>query len=751
MPWGDVLQLVASGVSIVDCSYRLAKFIKELNDDVRDIHDWLSEMKAGLDTLRRVLDLVKKIAKDPNMKHEDDDPIELICTIIKGSESQAAKILQKLPKPPGDGVIPKLESVLRKLMTDRAIKEHEFAILKWTQLLQTTVGVLTLERTSNLNKIQEEMSAPAPPYQPHDELKNIRLEVDAMLRGIPIEATSTTTGVKPLLSIMDKARKEESQWSENRVAELESEGRFLEAATEQENVISLHRVSTQHTPFTPHDEASLVERRADYLLRCFTAWRHFEAVTLLENFIENKGVMLSNEVNARIMLKIGELYMDGRKLRHIDDAIRLTHAEGFLERAATLLGELDPPPYKLYLRSVKCLVRTLEMLNKPADARRLKTYLENQLSNNLDAGFDRHVDWDYAEDLEFAVMAWCRTQTNPAFNVESLDFRFDGIVQGTSPLHSAVRDGQIEVVREMLVEIEQIDILDSDGSTPLLIAADQRHTEIFELLLNRNANLNVADRSEQTVLHKCQTSSHNRRGIPIAKLVLDRELEPNFINAQDSAGKTALWMACEHNNEKMVEFLLDNNADPNIPSTKNQTPLLIAVDMRSSDSSHRRKLNRLRIIEMLLKRGANSNQADNLGKTPLHTAALHGHLDVVKLLLQPEYKTEVDLPGRNDQAPVAAAAEHTHIEVVEELASKGANVASKGVRGIGKSAEDWAKGYGSKALRDALQPVARRRMSETSMATTSRFGNRSSTSSDSSSSRLRRSILTTFSRDSKPS
>lgn len=143
MALGEVIQLVASGVSIVDCTYRLAKFIKELSDDARDIHDWLAEMKASIDTLQRVLSRVKTIAEDPQIKDVDDGLIELICTIVQGSESQAAKIRDKLPPEPGHGILPKIETVLRKLMTDRAIKGHEFAILKWTVLLQTTVGVMT--------------------------------------------------------------------------------------------------------------------------------------------------------------------------------------------------------------------------------------------------------------------------------------------------------------------------------------------------------------------------------------------------------------------------------------------------------------------------------------------------------------------------------------------------------------------------------------------------------------------------------
>ncbi|KAI1183786.1 ankyrin repeat-containing domain protein [Nemania serpens] len=442
-------------------------------------------------------------------------------------------------------------------------------------------------------------------------------------------------------------------------------------------------------------------------------------------------MLADTKVIGRVWLKIGELYMEGGKLGHINNAKRLARARYFLDRAASLLEDLSPFPHVLYLRSVECLVRTLETLGETDNARHLKEYLETQLSNNPDVVLDCHVNWEYAEEPEREALAWCRTQTNPAFDVETPHFKFDNIEQGTSAIHSAVRDGQFEVVREMLVEVENIDARDSDGSTPLMIAAEQRHTrisDIFELLLDHNASLDEVDNSRQTVLHRCQTSARDGHDITMARLSLQRK--PGLINSKESAGKTALWMACEKSNEKMVKFLLDNKADPNIPSTKNQTPLQVAVEMRSSQGIHRRRISRLRIIEMLLEGGADSNQRDNLGNTPLHTAAAHGDLEVVKLLLHPDHKTRVDLPGRHGQTPVAAAAERRFIQVVEELISHGASVTSKGARENGKSADDWAKGDHNKPLRDAFLAADSRRLSEGSVGTIW-DANRSSTSSGS--------------------
>lgn len=125
------------------------------------------------------------------------------------------------------------------------------------------------ERTSRLGQIQEN-EVSAPPYQTHDKLESIRLEVDTMLHDGPGDKPNIPTGVDAPPSIIDKANGQELQSYESRVLALESEARFLDAATEQGILINLRRGLKEHIPFTAQDEALLVERQADYLLRCHT-------------------------------------------------------------------------------------------------------------------------------------------------------------------------------------------------------------------------------------------------------------------------------------------------------------------------------------------------------------------------------------------------------------------------------------------------------------------------------------------------
>lgn len=61
-------------------------------------------------------------------------------------------------------------------------------------------------------------------------------------------------------------------------------------------------------------------------------------------------------------------------------------------------------------------------------------------------------------------------------------------------------------------------------------------------------------------------------------MVIDRMLEMGCnINKPNDFGETALMMAVKRNNRKMMEYLLENGASPNISDNLGVTPLMIAT------------------------------------------------------------------------------------------------------------------------------------------------------------------------------
>jgi len=94
----------------------------------------------------------------------------------------------------------------------------------------------------------------------------------------------------------------------------------------------------------------------------------------------------------------------------------------------------------------------------------------------------------------------------------------------------------------------------------------------------------------------------------------------------------------------------------------------------------------LQIMAVLYKAGADINQRDGLGNTPLEYAAEHAHTEAVKLLL--DLKANVDVENKNGMTPLMFAAKAGDIDSVNVLLAHGAN--PNKVDYTGRDAAGWA-------------------------------------------------------------
>lgn len=70
-------------------------------------------------------------------------------------------------------------------------------------------------------------------------------------------------------------------------------------------------------------------------------------------------------------------------------------------------------------------------------------------------------------------------------------------------------------------------------------------------------------------------------------VVVDRMLEMGEgIDVVNANGETALMMAVKRNNRKMIEYLLEKGASPNIPDDMGVTPLMVATFNGQLISNH---------------------------------------------------------------------------------------------------------------------------------------------------------------------
>ncbi|RYP51269.1 hypothetical protein DL768_003366 [Monosporascus sp. mg162] len=120
---------------------------------------------------------------------------------------------------------------------------------------------------------------------------------------------------------------------------------------------------------------------------------------------------------------------------------------------------------------------------------------------------------------------------------------------------------------------------DDEGRTALLMAVENNHRRMTEMLLTRGANPNIPDRYGKTCLHLAveacgSDSSRSARSLSIVKILLEHNANPN---ARDNTDKRPLYLACHLGNGKLVNELLRAGADVNGRGVLDETPLIVAV------------------------------------------------------------------------------------------------------------------------------------------------------------------------------
>lgn len=151
-----------------------------------------------------------------------------------------------------------------------------------------------------------------------------------------------------------------------------------------------------------------------------------------------------------------------------------------------------------------------------------------------------------------------------------------------APIHDAARNKNADEISSLVTQDPtQLDALDGDRRTPLILACESGHVESVEWLLARGASVNVAD----------------------------------------SRGATALYMACLRGHVKVVHLLLGKGADATARAEKGWTCLMAATAYSQI------------MRALLANKEVDVNARDEWGCTALWWACYRGHAESARLLL----------------------------------------------------------------------------------------------------------------------
>lgn len=224
---------------------------------------------------------------------------------------------------------------------------------------------------------------------------------------------------------------------------------------------------------------------------------------------------------------------------------------------------------------------------------------------------------------------------------------------------SAVASGEIRLLRPLVALFEHLGMsfpVSANGSSPLHRAVEFGYLEIVEYLIEHGANLDELNGNDETAVI---IATRNGRADLVALLVnADADISSGSkLQHQHVANISPMHHAVYFNYGEIVDILLARPENADLVDDKKFTPLHLAAMLGYSD-----------IAARLISR-AKPNAKTDAERTPLHLAARYGHTETVEVLLR-QPGIDLTLTNAYGQTALHLAAYHGHAGVLRHLTSR---------------------------------------------------------------------------------
>lgn len=296
-----------------------------------------------------------------------------------------------------------------------------------------------------------------------------------------------------------------------------------------------------------------------------------------------------------------------------------------------------------------------------------------------------------------------------------------------TPLHAAVEKADIDLVMLIMKNSRKPgkhlgNELNERGETPLYAAASAGHTDIVKAMLHEGG-INP-DQECSADLHKNDNQPGRKPITTALDIALSKGHKECVIalaqhGATDKRGRTLLHFAVLYRMDKMFDSLLEKTKPRrqfhqllNGRDRVGRTPLIYAV----SDGEKR-------YTDVILKKGANLEKKDKMGRNALYTAVARAKkgsdsadtpdtaLQIVRDLLKAAENRSVlaqvvDARENKGKTPLMKAVENKNLECIEALLDAGADVSLK--TNEGKNVFHYAVEKGDAEILGRLLEAARK-------------------------------------------
>jgi ankyrin repeat protein len=215
------------------------------------------------------------------------------------------------------------------------------------------------------------------------------------------------------------------------------------------------------------------------------------------------------------------------------------------------------------------------------------------------------------------------------------------------PLHGAAAYDRTEVIAYLIDEEFDVDEVDQNGQTPVMVAARNNKAAATRALIQAEADLTVRTPNNHDVFSLAAVSGSvdvlgvllnsgkftvkspsaesglrvaaRDSKIPVITFLIGRGVDPNA-RLRD-VGITPLMLAAGEGHDNAVKELIKANVDLDLRNNRGETALILAAAAGKKD-----------VVKALLRAGADRSIADNNGKTALDHAVQNKHGDTRKEL-----------------------------------------------------------------------------------------------------------------------
>ena len=287
--------------------------------------------------------------------------------------------------------------------------------------------------------------------------------------------------------------------------------------------------------------------------------------------------------------------------------------------------------------------------------------------------FIRTRSADLLAEISSDMPEWTKVPDHPPLIPSSLASGLN-----SDSIWNSAKNGDLEGIKAQLAKGVDVDAQDFLGSVPLALAALTGKAEAVKFLLQKGADIDARNKQNQTAMHSAAFLGQ----LEVIQVLIENKAE---LNARNDEGETPLDVAAAPWSEELegiIQFvggLMQTKFDleriqvarPKVAAFLRKMGAASGGDLPPSAPGNiweSVKVGNLDALKsQLAADGADANQQDPNGITPLSWAAITGQLEAAELLLS--VGADINATNRDGATALHSAAFLGHLSVVELLVS----------------------------------------------------------------------------------